>query len=425
MKISILILIYLISNVCKAQQTLELSLNEAIKLAQENNLLIRQSMLSQIEAKFNQFSTLAQGLPKVDLQYGYQNFFDQRVYLGPMVFTFNPTSNAQITIGQLLFNGNYIISLQIQSLLRKLSDLSLQKVRGEVYKQIVNSYFLILVTQHTETILKQNLENLDKLLTKTQTYVKVGIIDETAIDQISIQKMTIENALNSTYQQKELALNIFRIILNIDQQTNIVLKDNLFWLLDNLNYEHLLVKKDLTNNIDFQIQGIQTQLAKKQMQMKKMNFLPTITGFYTYTEKIKRPELDFSPNNIIGIQASIPIFSSGNRFYALRSAQIQFDKALLQSELYINQLKIQEQQLLINLKTSIERYNIQKEIVELSKKNYQKMILKFEQGVISAIDLINSHTNLLQAESNLVASILQLIEAKTNYEAFYANHKLN
>lgn len=412
----------LISIIINAQNKFELSLQKAIQLGLEQNLLIRQSMLGQLEARYNQFSTIAQGLPKVDIQYGYQNFFDQRVYLGPMVFTFNPTSNAQLTVGQLIFNGNYIISLQIQSLLRKMSELNAQKTKQEVYKQIVNTYFLVLITEHSEKIIRQNIENLEQLLMKTRTFVQVGMMDETSIDQIRLQKMTLENALHSNMQQKELALNLLRTILNINPETQVTLTDNLFSLLENLNYEQSLISsKQLSDNLDFQMIDLQTQLARKQMNMKKMSFLPTISGFYTYTEKIKKPELDFSPNNIIGIQASIPIFSSGNRYYTLRAAQMQYEKARLQAEFYSDQLRVQEQQLLTNLKTAIDRYNLQKEAVDLARKNYQKISLKYEQGVTSAIDLITAHSNLLQAESNYIMTILQLIDAKVSYDAFYQN----
>jgi len=402
-----------------AQNRLELSLRAAMDYAVENNKMMQNAGLSVEESQAALRATIAQGLPQVEAKMDYQNFFNQRAYLGPMTFEFTPTSNISLSVGQLIFSGSYIVGIQMAKLYREITELSYVKTETDIRAQVMNSYYLVLISKRSMEILEQNVKNMDDVITKTDALVTVGILDETDADQIKLQKRLLENAVKSAERQLELATNLLRMQLGVNAQTDISLTDDLFVLLTFADIDKTMnTLYDVQANTDFQIMVIQRDLAKKRMNLEKTKFLPTIAGFYNYTEKIKKPELDFSPKNIIGLNISLPIFTSGVRYYSHAQAKIQYQAAQNQLDFVADQLSIQEKQLRQNLKTAKEQYDAQIENIQLARRVYDNIYLKYQQGIISGLDMTTANTNLLQAENGYIMAIMQLLDAKTSLDKF-------
>jgi len=402
-----------------AQNSLSLSVEGAVTYALENNKMMRNAQLSVEESQAAYRATLLQGLPQVEARLDYQNYFNAMAYLGPMTFTFNPTSNLNLSVGQLIFSGSYIVGLQMQKIYQEITEVNYRKTDIDIRAQVMSSYYLVLISQRSLEILEQNVENMEDVIEKTRALVLVGILDETDFDQIALQKTNIENAVKSAERQIELATNLLRMQLGVNAQTDIILTDDLFSILAQSNVNKTLqTPYDVQNNYDFQLMVLQRDISKKRINMERAKFLPTITGFYNYTEKIKKPELDFSPKNVIGLNVNIPIFSSGSRYFGLKQAKIQYQSVQNQMDFVSDQLSIQEKQLRQNLKTAIELYEAQSENIELARRVYQNIYRKYEQGVISGLDMTTASTNLLQAENSYIMAIMQLLDAKTALDKF-------
>lgn len=411
--------IMLIAQLLPAQNRLELSLEGAVQYATEHNKLILNAGLSVKESQAALRAAIAQGLPQVEAKIDYQNYFNSTASIGPMSFTFNPTSNMNISVGQLIFSGNYIVGIQMASLYKDITEISSQKTDADIRAQVMNSYFLVLISKRSLEILGDNLKNMEDVIVKTTALVTVGILDETDGDQIRLQKIMLENAILSAERQLELATNLLRIQLGVNAQTEIFLTDDIFSILSRSNIGLSLdAKYDVNQNLDFRLMLLQKDMAKKQLYMEKVKFLPTIAGFYNYTEKIKEPELDFSPKNIIGFNINVPLFSSGVRYFTHTQAKLQYQSVMNQVDLVSDQLSVQEKQLRQNLKTAREQFESQRENIELARKVYNNMYIKYQQGIVSGLDMTTANTNLLQAENGYIMAIMQLFDAKVTLDKF-------
>ena len=397
-----------------AQGRLELSMEGAVNYAIEHNRMMQNASYSVKESQAGLKSTIAQGLPQVEAKIDYQNFFNSEASIGPMTFEFKPTSNLNFSVGQLIFSGNYIVGVQMSMLFREMSEVNLKKTDADIRAQVLKSYYLVLVSAKSKEIMEKNVNNLDDVITKTNTLVSAGVLDGTDRDQIAIQKTMLQNAVRSAERQLEMALNLLRLQLGVSANTEIQLSDNLESILLKVRPEQAKQNSfDLQQNNDFQLMMLQRKLAAKKVLMEKSKFLPTVSGFYSYTEKLKEPELDFSPKQIIGFNISIPIFSSGSRYFSHAQARYQQKAVENQLELLSDQLSIQEKQLRFNLKTAIEQYQAQKENAELAARVYDNIYLKYQQGIVSGIDMTTANSNKLQAENSYIMAIMQLLDANT------------
>ena len=407
----------------QGQEKLSLSLEDAKNYALEYNKMIKNADLAVKEAQKKINETISIGLPQADATVDYSNFLGAEMELSfgeglpPRIIPFNPTSNLNITVSQLIFSGSYIVGLQSVKLYREMSEKNLLKTEQDIKVLVTNYYTNALLAEHTVEILTKSYQNTQEIFEKTKTMESVGMAEKLDVDQFKVQLSSLENSLKAAERQRELVYNLLRLQLGVSANTSIELTDSLSDLMGGLEYEMLTEKSMiLDNNLDYQLMSTQERLSEKQITLKKMGYLPTLSGFYNYTNKILKPELDFSPKNIVGLNLSIPIFSSGMRNSQLSQAKIQYETTINNKELLEDQLLLQEKQSRYNLMNAMEQYENRKNNVEVAFRVFKSYKLKFEQGVASSLDLTQSSNSYLQAESEYAMAVMNLLEAQISLQ---------
>ena len=157
--------------------------------------------------------------------------------------------------------------------------------------------------------------------------------------------------------------------------------------------------------------------------MQQANYLPTLASFYTRTEKLIKPDFDMSPKNMLGLRLSIPVFSGGARASQVRQARIDLETTRNTKALLMEQLEIQEKQLRFNLNNAQETFTNQVKTLDVSRRVYNNLKLKFEHGLISGLDLVNADNNYVRAETDYISSVYQLLHAQVELDKLYGKLK--
>jgi outer membrane protein TolC len=244
--------------------------------------------------------------------------------------------------------------------------------------------------------------------------VMVGVVESTSADQLSVQVASMKNSLSKVNQQMELAYNMLRLQLGLGAEAPLSLTEKLTNLVDEEAIAYLMLEPfNIHQNINIQLINKNLDLSKKQVAMAKTNFLPTVAGFYSYTHKLTTTSFDMTPNNMIGINASMPLFTSFSNCSKVKQAKKRYRSASIDKENLLDQLSIQEKQLRFNLKSANESYKIQKKNIEVSNRVFKNISTKYEQGAASALDIVNAHNNLLTAQCNYISSVMELLNAQS------------
>jgi outer membrane protein TolC len=156
-------------------------------------------------------------------------------------------------------------------------------------------------------------------------------------------------------------------------------------------------------------------MSSLQLKTQKAAVLPSLAGFYNYGingmgDKISNQQ--WFRNSMTGLQLSIPIFASGQKYTKIKKAEINLEKARTTKDMVTEKLKIQEKQLRYNLVNANIQYNSQKDNVEVSKRVYSSMENKFRQGMASSLELTQANSLYLQAENNYVSALMNLLQTK-------------
>lgn len=408
-----------------AQQPLSLDLPSARRHAVEFNKTAINANLSTQKAQLALREAIANGLPQVNSTLDYSNALGAKISIRfnenmpASEIDIKPQSNFNLNVTQLVFSGNYIVGVQVARLYKDLAEMNVLKTELEIETQVTEAYHLVLVSEELLKILNQNLANLRSLYIKTSALESAGIIEKNDLDQLSVQVNTLENAVNASSRQYELAKNMLRLHLGVDPGTELILEETLEGLVAASLAQSVLQDFDIQNQIDYRMLSQQELVNYKMINMQKAHALPTLSGYYRYTYKLLKPDFDMTPANMVGLQMNIPIFSSGVRNAQVKQARIDFETTQNNKDLLSDQLKIQEKQLRFNYNSNVETYNNQKNNVEVSRRVYNSLKLKYEQGILSGLDLINADNNYLKAETDYISSMMQVLQSGVQLQKLY------
>ncbi|MGC9353500.1 MAG: TolC family protein [Mariniphaga sp.] len=401
-----------------SQEELSLDLEAAKEHALQYNRTIKNSGLAIDQSQEQLWAAIAAGLPQINATADYSNALGAEISIQfdenmpPTKIPIKPSSNFNLQVGQLIFNGGYIVGIQTAKLAKKLSEKNRVKTEQDVLSQVTESYYLVLISEESLKILESNVQNLDEVYRKTEPLVRVGMMEKVELDQLSVQVNSLKNAVRSAERQYEMAKNLLRVQLGVTADTELELTQSLADFLSENPVEGLDQSFVPEQNLDFQLLEVQEQMTEKQIDMQKANYLPTISGYYNYTEKILKPAFDMSPKHMVGLQMNIPVFSSGERRAKVRQAKIDLETTRNNKALMEEQLDIQFKQLQFNLRSAIESYRVQQKNVEVSREVYRNLRRKYEQGMISSLELTTADNNYLQAESEHLTAMLEVLQAQ-------------
>lgn len=406
-----------------AQQTLSLSLEEAQSYAIEYNKQVENAALSVEQAQKKINESISSFLPQAEVAMDYSNFMGAEMEfrfneaLPPQTIPFKPTSNLYFNLSQMIFSGNFIVGLQMVKIYKEMEGKNYLKTSQDIRELVTRSYHGALVSDLTIDIIRENIENTRKIFNNTEAMVSVGMAEKLDLDQLEVQQSSLENALKSAERQRELSYNLLRFQLGVKAGTPLELTDSLEYFLENFDFAGILEQEFyIDRNLDYQLMLIQEQLSEKQVGLQKMNFLPTLNGFYSHTNKILKSDFDLSPKNVIGLNLSIPILSSGMRIAQMNQARIELEKTQNNKILLEEQLSITEKQLRYNLANAIDQYLNRKKNADVALRIYQDYQFRYEQGIASSLDLNLSNNNYLQAVSDYVQSIITLLNARLDLQ---------
>ena len=400
-------------------QKVSFSLAEAQQYAVEHNRTLANASIDIQKAQATKWQRIASMLPQVTASSSYSNSLGYKMDLGPMKISMTPymTFNISTTIG---LSGAQIVSLGIADISRRMADITMEKTERQIADQVETLYFSALVTEETLRLLHENLASMQKLHAITQNSVDVGVAEQTDADQLQVQVATMESTIKTTERSLEMVYNSLRLQLCLEDNVDIVLTEGIDDLLNLRTTSDLLATEfDINDNFDYKLLKESTELARKQVALTGWTNGPTVSVYHQYNRRHNFSDeatMNMTPPNMLGAQLNIPIFAFGKNYAAIKDARLAYKKQLNTLEDTELALNVQHSQLLYNLRSAIEKYEIQKQNVDVAKRVFDNIAKKYEYGVASSLDVTNSGTNLIAAQSSYVQSLLEIVNAQISLE---------
>lgn len=403
------------------EEVQDLSLKKAVEFAIEHNKQLQASRMDIDLYKQKVREAISQGLPQINGTLNYSTNFNYEMNFGEAGIKMKDQSNLGVSVQQLLFNGQWILGIQTSKIAERMASQQVDLTERDIKESVYNSYYMILVSERSKDIISRNLKNMDEILRHTENMYNAGTVEITDADQIRITVGQLRNSLLSTERMVEVNYNLLRLQLGLQAGAPVKLTEPLESFLTAEDYVKLAAQQfEINNNPEYQLIKTQEELNQKMVGLQKWTYAPSISGSYTYNYQVLKGGFMSIPHAAT-ITMDIPVFSGLQRRSQLKQAQITLEQTSLNKSLLEDQLYLQEEQYKFELKNSIENYNLQKENISVAQRvleNYQR---KYEQGMVSSLDLTQANNNYLQAENNFTSACLTLLQAQTQLEKLYNN----
>ena len=394
--------------------SLSLSIDEANNYALEHNRAMKNASLSVKQSEAARWQAIASMLPQASASLDYVNMCGFETTMYGMPIPMNPYGQLGIKATWAV-GGQQIVGALISDLAVEMSNIGVSKSEQVITSNVTTTYATILAMQETLDLLKKNQKNLQDLYEMTLNSVKVGVAEQIDADQLSVQVSSMESGINNTARNIEILYNTLRLLLGTGVDAEITLTSAISDII-NIESAMQLLSHDLVleENYDYQLAKKNAELSKQQVTMAGMAFVPTLAAYYQYTGKTYFGEaegMNTTPPNTVGVSLSIPIWSSGVRSAAVTEKKLAYQASqndLLDTE---DNLKLQDKQYRYNLVTAYENYEIQKRNITVTENVFANISKKFEYGYSTSLDVTNASTNLINAQSNYISSVLEMVQA--------------
>lgn len=281
--------------------------------------------------------------------------------------------------------------------------------RLELINQVNKAYYSLMLAIASRDVIKENYDIAKFNADIYRKQFQQGTASEYDVLRSEVQVKNIEPSLldaDIAVKQCQLQLNV---LMGIDSDFNIYPTTKMEDMEKDMYAVHLQ-NRSLADNSSLRSLGLQQKMARQNVDMKKLAWLPTLAASFNinWMSLSNGPmfkDLEFSPYSTVGIQLSLPIFSGGTKLFSLRQAQVQQKELELQRENLINSLNMQVDLALDNLGKQVKQIDSSKEGMRQAKKAHDIMQKSFQIGAASYLELRDSEL----ADTSAQLSYLQAI----------------
>jgi outer membrane protein len=419
------------------------SLRSAQEFAVENSYDIRRSQMDILAAEKKVRETVSSGFPQLSSTVDYMNNLELATVLIPNFFEgkfeekipvqFGTRHNASagFTLNQLVFSGSYLVGLKTSKVFRQLADQNHARTQLDILETVTNTYYLILVSEESERILRSNLANLEKTHYEIRERYKEGFVAETDADLVQISVTKLKNSLQAVVRQKQVAYKLLKFQMGLDLGARIALTDKLEDVLRQIDISKAAnTEFDLEQNVDYKLLETQEKFSEMALKNEKSKYFPTVSAFYSFQWNAFRDAFNFLNfeerwfrTQVLGVNINIPLFTSGYQRAKVAQASIAFRQARTARIQASQGLTVEAASLKSALDSAYENYLNTKENMGLAQRVYDVTLIKYNEGVASSMDLTQAHDQYLMAQSEFIQAMSGLLTAKNKLDRLNNNYQ--
>lgn len=391
------------------------TLQECVDYALKNNISVKQSELDLNTSDIEKLEAIGNFLPNVS---GSANYgINTGANINPATNQFENESfrsaSANVNTGINLFNGllNWK-TLQRVKLNKLANTYKLSKMKDDIALSVANSYLQILFNKEQLKVLVNQNKITKENLVRTNELIEAGTLPSGDIYEL--------RATDASQEQQIIVAENTLVISKLALAQTLLLKEYASFdvAVDDMNIppstilletpEAIILKaKEVVN--DVKIASSNLDIAKKDVQLSRAGYLPSLSGFASYNTRWSESipigfvdQLSAFDGTNIGIQLNVPIlngFSTRGRVQRSKINQQKTKLLLDQSELDLERTVYQAYN---DLKTAKAAYEAALKTAEARKFAQEFSKERYAVGLLNSFDYSQSLLSYENAQSEVL-----------------------
>lgn len=396
------------------------SLQEVLAYADKNAISIQSALHQEQIATVKNKASKTALLPTVNASAGFNDNITLQPTLVPANL-FNPAA-PQGTFNEYTFGKRYVYNagvqanwdiinfqkwfdIKISQAASQLNQANTINTKYQVYNQLAQTYFSILLTEKYLKISKENIVRADNIYQIAKDKYDIGIFTEENLNRSKIQLVQANQQVSSLESSLEQLYNQLQSQLNIDEP--LILKDEL--LDKEMDTGNALVIT--TSHPEVLVQEAQVQLSEKLLAQTKSLHYPTLTLGYQYNYNWATDKMtDFSeannlPQQFWGLKLGVPIFNGFSTKSKIKQSKIQLEQEQMVLDSKKLVAKKDDDNLQIQYRQGTEDFRKQEEVLQLQNKNDTHSKNRYDSGIIGLDERLDKFKDLLEVQNQYMQSL--------------------
>ncbi|WP_250419011.1 MULTISPECIES: TolC family protein [Pontibacter] len=408
----------------------ELSLQQAVSYALENNESIKKASYDELGSKYQINEVRSTGLPQVEVKGSAVRTLEKQMFVWnqegapPVIRPFGADNTVQagISVTQLLFNKSYFVGLKAAKSAEDLYRIRKEMATEDVIYNVGSAYYQVLQTKEQFNSINANLDKLNQLEKILTLQYKNDLVKKVDVNRIKVSRINLENqkqTLQTAYEQQQ---NVLKFFMGMPLEEQITLKSGVE---DKLLVEQPTMaglEEVATERAQFKILNKQKELKSLEVENIRAGYYPSLAAFgnYNYQSQYDGRMIGNSgamwfPNSQVGLQLNIPIFDGLRKKSQVQQREVELKKLDLDIQQYNKNTQLELSNALSLLGNSQNNISAQEENVKLAQEVYDTTNKLYKEGLSPLSDLLNAETSLREAQTNLNNETLKYQIAQLNY----------
>jgi outer membrane protein len=429
----ILILLLHVGSQSFAQQTNELSVQQAVDYALKNSVAVKNALLDiEMQRQTNREITAA-AYPQINGNASLTDYLSIPTSLIPAQFfggapgTYAPVkfgTKYNATFGgdvqQILFDGQVFVGLMARKTVMESVTKAKEITEEQIKTNVMKIYYQLVVGKTQIGSLDANIERFEKLLHDTREIYKNGFAEKLDVDKVEVQLNNLRTEKLKAENQLEAGYEGLKFLMSMPQSNSIVLTDTLSE--QELKSNLLDESYKYEDRKEYQLLTIAQKLGEFNVKRYKLSKVPTVTASGNFNKNAQRTSFDFFKGggdwfttSFLTFRVNVPIFDGGARNARIERARLDLQKTINNLSQFKLSVDNDVAQARLRMKTALLTMDSQKRNIELAEQVYRTTKLKYEQGLGSNQEIYNAQTELRVAQNNYYSSLYDAINARIDY----------
>lgn len=302
-------------------------------------------------------------------------------------------------------------------------ELAVEKARNsrlETVNQVKKAYYTVLLAKEAALVYKSVYDNAVENLNLTQKKYNAQRASELDLTRA---KTAVANAVPNVYDAEnsvDISLWQLKAVMGVALDTDIDVAGSLTDYADKMLSEPL-PGDDLSGNSTLRQLAIQADQLSNTIRLQQYAYLPSLAVAFSYSlnamaNDYKFNQYKWSPYSYVGLSLSIPIFSGGKRYHAVKAAKVQARELDIQRTNTERQLQIAIRQYLGTMETAIKSHASALSAVETAGKAYGIARQSYDVGRSTLTDLNDAQLALTQSQLGVCQAVYNYLTAKSDLE---------
>lgn len=413
--------------------TIQIDLNQALQTALSDNPTLKIANQEIQKADYSVNDAYLKILPTLAANGTYSRAIDKQVMFlspdfalpgmtpgKPIRMGYDNSWTAGVSASMPLFNYSVIQNLNLSE---KDVEIAMESARGSrlsMISEVTKAFYTVLLAENSYDVLRKSYANAMNSLNSIKNQYEKGLVAEYDFIRADVQARNVKPALLQAENNLLLSYLTLKVLMGIPGDLPVKAKGNLTEYAKDFE-SFRPSSSDLMSNSDLRKMDLQIKKTELQLNMTKMQRLPSLTmiGNYTFISQNQNFNMFhyyWVPTSSVGLQLNIPIFNGSTNRYKEKQIQLGIEQMNLQKEYLSRNLSLQVSNALTTMRQAYEQIESNEVGVKQAEKGYKIAQIRYNTGTGTILELNDAEVALTQSKLNYNSSIYNYLKAKSDYE---------